>query len=165
MGKVIPILLALIGLGAGAGAGLFLKPEPTEITEKCACAENDGKEVAKEEDSKDEESQDPLSYIKLNNQFIVPVVDETRVKALVVLSISLEVLPEERDAVYQREPKLRDSFLQVLFDHANAGGFDGNFTVGTKMSSLRRALLETAQASLGDRVTSVLVTDIARQDN
>ncbi|MBM7066212.1 flagellar basal body-associated FliL family protein [Actibacterium sp. 188UL27-1] len=165
MGKILPILLAVIGLGAGAGAGFVLKPEPTEMSMECACSDSDHTEEPKAKEPEKAAPDDPRDYIKLNNQFIVPIVSEARVNALVVMSISIEVLPEERDTVYQREPKLRDSFLQVLFDHANAGGFDGNFTVGTKMSSLRRALLETAQATLGDRVTGVLVTDIARQDN
>ncbi|MEL6519686.1 MAG: flagellar basal body-associated FliL family protein [Pseudomonadota bacterium] len=162
MGKILPILLAVLGLGAGAGAGFVLKPPPAEIDEKCVCAETETKED-KEEVS--EEPAEPRDYVKLNNQFVVPIIDTDRVKALVVMSVSLEVDPETRDEVYKREPKLRDNFLQVLFEHANAGGFDGNFTVGTKMSSLRRALLETAQKIMGERVTDILVTDIGRQDN
>ena len=71
-------------------------------------------------------------YVKLNNQFVVPVVEDGRVAAMVVLSLSLEVEAGNTEAVYQREPKLRDAFLQVLFDHANVGGFCGSFTDGVE---------------------------------
>ena len=65
-----------------------------------------------------------MEYVKLSNQFVVPVVKGKTVVSLVVLSLSLEVPEGQKDAVFRREPKLRDSFLQVLFDHANIGGFD-----------------------------------------
>jgi hypothetical protein len=103
--------------------------------------------------------------VKLNNQFIVPVVEQAEVQALVILSISLEVRPGTTEAVYTQEPKLRDAFLQVLFDHANAGGFNGAFTSSTNMDVLRQSLLETAQAVIGKSVRNVLIVDIVRQDS
>ncbi len=60
---------------------------------------------------------------------------------------------------------MRDSFLQVLFDHANAGGFDGAFTEAGAMDQLRGALREVAQRDLGEElVKDVLILEIARQD-
>ncbi len=56
-------------------------------------------------------------------------------------------------------------FLQVLFDHANAGGFNGAFTSSTNMDVLRQSLLETAQAVIGKSVRNVLIVDIVRQDS
>ena len=84
---------------------------------------------------------------------------------MVVLSLSIEVQAGNTEAVYQREPKLRDEFLQVLFDHANAGGFEGSFTDTANMTDLRRALTEASQSVLGDLVLNVLIPDIARQDS
>jgi flagellar FliL protein len=84
---------------------------------------------------------------------------------MVVLSLSLEVAPGHTEDVYSREPKIRDAFLQVLFDHANSGGFRGSFTDGSNLVVLRRALQEKAVAVLGDIVTDVLITEIARQDS
>jgi flagellar FliL protein len=104
-------------------------------------------------------------YVKLNNQFVVPVVQNGRVAALVILSISLEVTAGTSEKVYQVEPKLRDGFLQVMFDHANAGGFMGTFTDGSNMILLREALREVAQSTLGADVSDVLIVDIVRQDN
>ena len=104
-------------------------------------------------------------YVKLNNQFIVPVVQKGTVQSLVILSISLEVALGESEKVFQLEPKLRDSFLQVMFDHANSGGFDGAYTNSNTMEVLRTALFETARGILGKTVSDVLIIDIVRQDN
>lgn len=162
--KILPILLALIGLGGGVGAGLMLRPEADhaagsdEATAKGAeHAEGDAAEEAEPDEGAPE-------YVKMNNQFVVPVVQNGRVAAMVVLSLSLEVAVGNTEAVYQREPKLRDAFLRVLFDHANVGGFSGSFTDGANLVVLRTSLKEAAALVLGPVVTDVLITDIARQD-
>jgi flagellar FliL protein len=152
--KLLPILLALVGLGAGLGAGIFLRPPPADPAE----AEAEAEHAAEEEAA-------PPDYVKLNNQFVVPLLSDGRVMSLVVLSLSLEVAQGHTEDVYSREPKIRDVFLQVLFDHANSGGFRGSFTDGSNLVVLRRALQEKAVAVLGDIVTDVLITEIARQDS
>ena len=130
MRKFFPVLLAILGLGAGAGAGLALRPVPDPAPEEAAVERTEEPEV-------------PPDYVKLNNQFVVPVVEDGRVVSMVILSMSLEVTAGSTEAVFAKEPKLRDAFLQVLFDHANAGGFKGSFTDGSNLVMLRRALLET----------------------
>lgn len=169
MGKLIPIFLAIAGLAAGAGAGYVLRPAP-EPAADCT-QQSDGcpaeAETQPTTEPKNPEAPADMSseFVKLNNQFVVPIVHHEKIDALVVLSLSLEVPDGERETVYNREPKLRDAILQVLFDHANSGGFDGAFTENQKMDILRRALLETAQKEMGDgNVSNVLITDIARQD-
>jgi len=174
MKKLLPILLALIGIGGGIGAGVMLRPPPAEVVEIQPCG--DGSDIAKSAahgddhgaDHGDEGSTGPegelREYVKLNNQFVVPVVTESKVEALVVLSLSVEVGPGQKELVYAREPKLRDSFLQVLFDHANMGGFRGAFTNANNMDVLRNALNEAARKAIGDTISDVLITEIARQD-
>ncbi len=167
MAKILALILALGGLGAGVGAGLMLRPEPEPPAEagEVACDSADKPEAAGEDvQEKVPEGEVGFEYVKLNNQFVVPVVDEEKVKALVVLSLSLEVVAGTRETIYQREPKLRDAFLQVLFDHANAGGFDGAFTNGRNMTLLRDALREVARKTLGATVRDVLIVDVVRQD-
>jgi len=124
------------------GAGLVLRPTQ-DVT---ADAEMDADHVA------------PLDpellpdYVKLNNQFIVPILEGGRVVSMVILSLSLEVKRGTTDDVYAREPKLRDGFLQVMFDHANTGGFRGSFTDAANLVLLRNALLEMAKTTLGRAV-------------
>lgn len=152
--KLLPILLALLGAGGGVGIGFVLRPVP-EITEEGAKAEEHTEEV------------DPASqpeYVKMNNQFVVPVVEDGKVAAMVILSLSLEVKHGTSEAAFSKEPKLRDMFLRVLFDHANAGGFRGSFTDGANLVLLRGALKEAAQSVLDQDVTDVLINEIMRQD-
>jgi len=103
-------------------------------------------------------------FIKLNNQFVIPIVDRDMIRAMVVMSLNVEVTQGAAQQVYAREPKLRDAFLQELFDHANMGGFAGEFTGSNNMDVLRAALTEVAQRVLGDLAHGVLITWIARQD-
>lgn len=150
--KLLPLVLALIGLGAGAGAGLFLRPAP------------DPDPTAEEVAAPVDPALVP-DYVKLSNQFVVPLVEKDRITAMVILTLSLEVTQGTSEQVYAREPKLRDAFLQLLFDHANTGGFRGSFTDAANLVILREGLREIAQKLLGDSVTDVLITDIVRQDS
>ncbi|MEO9684566.1 MAG: flagellar basal body-associated FliL family protein [Tateyamaria sp.] len=159
MTKLFPLILLLIGVGAGVGAGVFLRPEVVPVVEDMDSKMEEaggGEEI---------DEGDPASeYVKMSNQFVVPIVDGDSVKGLVVMSLTLEVIAGQKDAVYTREPKLRDSFLQVMFDHANIGGFDGAFTNASNLAVLRGALLEVSQKVMGKQVTDVLIVEIARQD-
>lgn len=163
LGKILPVLLALVGLGGGVGAGLFLRPIP-DTPDHGAEAGGDAPKAADHAESEDTDEAGTPEYVKMNNQFVVPVVQDGRVAAMVVLSLSLETEAGNTEAIYQREPKLRDAFLQVLFDHANIGGFSGSFTDGANLVVLRTSLKEAAALVLGAVVTDVLITDIARQD-
>lgn len=153
--KLLPLILGLAGLGLGIGGGLFLRPAPPEPTpEDIAAMEKAAEEAAA-----------PPEYVKLNNQFIVPVMEEGRVVSMVILSLNLEVEAGTSQEVYKVEPKLRDAFLQVLFDHANSGGFRGSFTDAANMVLLRKALLETAVGILDEKIHDVLIADLTRQDS
>ncbi|MEP4249630.1 flagellar basal body-associated FliL family protein [Tateyamaria sp.] len=159
MTKLFPLILLLIGVGAGVGAGVFLRPEVVPVVEDMDSKMEEAGGVEEIDEG------DPTSeYVKMSNQFVVPIVDGDSVKGLVVMSLTLEVIAGQKDAVYTREPKLRDSFLQVMFDHANIGGFDGAFTNASNLAVLRGALLEVSQKVMGKQVTDVLIVEIARQD-
>ena len=169
MKKLLPIILAVLGLGIGVGAGVFLSPtpEPVEMAKNCAEGE-DCKEVVKDLDPpKSEVSEynpdEEWDYVKLPKQFVVPVIKRDRVQSLVVLTLSLEVALGQSEVALSRVPKLRDGFLQVLFDHANSGGFDGAFTTGKSMRDLRGELLSVAERFLGENVASVLIEEIVKQ--
>ncbi len=156
--KPIPLLLAIVGLAIGLGAGLFLRPAAQEAEAPVA-------EAQAPSGHGEAEGQAAPEYVKLNNQFVVPVLEDGKVVSMVVLALSLQVTEGGSEQVYAREPKLRDAILQVLFDHANSGGFAGAFTDGSNLVLLRKSLLEVAQRTLGPVVVDVLISDIARQDS
>ena len=157
MAKLLPIILLLIGVGVGGGAGMFVKPDEP-VCEGEACDET-AEHIEEEGDPAEEPS-----YLAMKNQFVVPVIEDELVKSLVVLSISLETGPNDTQYVFSREPKIRDTFLQVLFDHAHVGGFDGAFTESGRLSLLRVALLEAVHTVVGGTVSDILITDIVRQE-
>ena len=160
MKKLFPIVLIVMGAGAGTGAGLILQPLSEKSVED-SVSEQHGAEIAAPA-SGDHALKE---YVKIANQFVVPIVEEKRVTALVVLSLSLEVMQGQTDSVFVLEPKLRDGFLQLLFEHANSGGFEGSFTETERLAVIRRGLLDVARRVLGPGVSDVLITDIMRQDS
>lgn len=168
MKKIVPIILPLIGIIAGGGAGFMFKPAPADQdTHAAADAHQDEHESApeaKNDHHTDDGHGGETGFVKLSNQFVVPDILDGSVVAMVVLSLSLETQGDLQEAIFAKEPKLRDAFLQVMFDHANSGGFRGEFTGNRKMDALRTALHETATMIIGPEITSVLVQDIVRQD-
>jgi len=167
MRKLLPILLALLGLGGGIGAGLAMKSEPDPAIAEHPCGDPEHAEKEEKVAEKEEEEQpSDLEYVKLNNQFVVPVVKDNLVSSLVIMSISIEVVLGSKETVYLREPKLRDAILSVLFDHATLGGFDGAFTSSTKLDTLRATLKRTIEGILTKEIAKdVLITDLVRQDS
>lgn len=161
-----PLILALVGLFCGVAGGYFLRPTeaPPQEAGQDVAADVSHDAPAPAEGHGTEEGNIGPEYVKLSNQFIVPIVEDGRISSVVVLFLSLETTAGAQETVFAREPKLRDSFLQILFDHANSGGFRGTFTEGTSLAPLRRALLESARTILPGIVSDVLITDITRQD-
>lgn len=190
MRMLLPVLLLLVGVGGGVGAGLVLgggdASPPTEDHADGGHDESseDGHEDEHSEDDDhggedhaagdDQETGDPprveqtgqgTEFVRLNNQFVVPIVRNGSVRSLVVMGLTVEVTTGLNSEVFNQEPRLRDSFLRVLFAHANAGGFDGVFTEAAAMAPLREGLREAAQSVLGRAdAFDVLITDITRQD-
>lgn len=168
MRLLIPVILLLLGIGGGVGAAMFLLPSPdnsVEMTDLAAAPCGDPLDgVAPASHAEPATAVATRDYARMNNQFVVPVVSDGRIAAMVVLSISLEVVGGTQDSVFAAEPKLRDAFLQTLFDHANNGGFEGAFTNATNMRNLRAALRVVARDIVGADVIDVLIVDILRQD-
>ncbi len=179
MKKLLPMVIALLELGAGVGAGIALKPAPEEA-HVADCAEPkegavEGEAVAGCEPSEtdplapgephDKKPASELAYVPMDKPFVVPVFKGEKVVAMVVMSLSVETETEAAPSVEAVEPRLRDSFLKVMFRHANSGGFDGSFTSGRKMEDLKSALLGAAREVMSETpVEEVLITEIARQD-
>ncbi|WP_373355322.1 flagellar basal body-associated FliL family protein [Pseudoroseicyclus sp. CXY001] len=164
---LLPLLLALLGTGGGVGAAMFLFPSAAEEEAPGPCgdvpAEGHEPEAALEEAETVADAPTTNEYAKMNNQFVIPVVRNGNADSMMLLSLSIEVPPGQQSVIFAHEPRLRDVFLQVLFDHSNTGGFDGNFTEAATMRNLRDALRAAGRAVLGEVVIDVLVTDIVRQ--
>lgn len=165
MKKILPILMLLLGSAAGVGAGVYLRPAPVEDV---AAPEKEAEEnsvAAEKEEAKDELPIAGKEYVKLSNQFVVPIVEKDRVSSMVVMTLSVEAPEGQGQAVYDLEPKIRDVFLRILFDHAAIGGFRGAFLNNENLDVVRRNLRDGAIKTFGkDLISDVLIFEIARQD-
>lgn len=155
--KLLPIVLPVLGLGAGVGAGLFMPPAKPHPAADCPAPET---EVAAEAAAAPDT---PVEYMKLNNQFVVPLIAGDDVESMVIVTLSLEIAQGGQEEIYSIEPKLRDAFLRVLFDHASMGGFEGNFLSHLGLDTLRLALREMGRKTAGPVLHDVLIVDLVKQ--
>ena len=138
MKRLLPLIIALVGLGAGVGAGIALKPAPEEHAAAAegaaACAEHSETpctaEAAPDDPFEHAAAEEPEiegepAYVPLEKPFVVPIFAGEKVVAMIVLSLSVATDEEGAHAMDAVQPRLRDSFLKVMFRHANSGGFDG----------------------------------------
>jgi len=177
LGKLLPVIFLVVGAGIGIGAGMFLAPPAAEQhmseggdpmgedghVEQAKDAHGSGDHGAKDDGHGEEEAD--VEYVPFKQQFVVPVVKQDRVASMVVLSLSMETELGGTEVIFNKEPKLRDAFLRVMFEHANRGGFTGTFTNPAQLDILRVALREVAQQLAGSVVRDVLIIDIARKDS
>lgn len=154
MSKLLPLVFGLLGLGAGAGVAFV-----SQVGDEAAAPE-----TADKKDQAETTDKNAFEYIRLTNQFVIPIIEDEVVVSMVVLSLSLEVEPGLNQKIYALEPKLRDAFIRVLFDHANMGGFGKRFTDVEMLNLLRSNLRDVAYRELGDVLNDVLIIDLARQD-
>ena len=153
MKKFLPFLLGLVGLLGGAAAGWFLRPLPDPAN---AAAPAVPQHYAPA----------PANTVtmRLPNQFIVPVIEQGRVRSMMVMSLALELVEDHGISLDRHEARLRAVFLQTMFDYANLGGFEGVFTSGEALLTLRRTLREAARQEMGPKVHDVLITELLRQE-
>ncbi len=175
MKLLLPLLIALLGLAGGLSAGHYLRPGaapsggPAQATSPEAPAPTDATSAPRPDSLPGAappryDPDERRDYVAIDRQFLVPLVEDGEVAAMMILSLTLEMESGARDAVFEREPKLRDRFLDVMFRYAQSGTFASVFTAGPAMRDLRGALLEAARGVLGPAVHDVLVTDLLRQD-
>ena len=193
MGKILPILIIVLGIGIGGGVGFFLKPEAaSEVSDEHAddthgeeksndhgAAKDDhgaakDSHGAKPEKKKKEssgghggghgEKSSTTEYLEFRRQFVIPVIRQNGVKSLMVLDLTIELKPGSASNAYSYEPKLRAAFLETLFRLSHTGLFSSELTDPRVRDTLQAELRDTAQTILGDTAVDVLVLGVLRQD-
>ena len=102
----------------------------------------------------------PIEFLPF---FIIPVIEEDALKALISLKIGMEVLPKDKSKLEHYKPKLRDLFLQIMFQHSHAGAFSGNYTESERLIALRRNLIQVVEGNLDIELKDLLIKDVAWQ--
>lgn len=159
LGKLMPVMSLVAGLAGGGTAAVVLAPSAPD-------AESGHSEIAEVSAEKSSESDHGTEseIVKIPNQFVVPVILNDRVRSMVILTVALEVATGDGDRVRSLEPKLRDTFLDELFNLAAVGGFKDEVITRKTLDIVRTTLTERARVTLGSPGVKVLVTDMARQD-
>lgn len=152
MNKLLLGLVVIAGTVAGGAVGFVLKPE-----------EHKDEEVVEAPEPKKEEPK-AFSYVRLDRQFVVPIIVDREVKSLVVLELSLEIGQDATERVFAKEPRVRDALLAQLHRTAQEGGFLERLGTGTFLAELREDLLTSLDPVLGDDVHGVLIGNIVRRD-
>ena len=111
MKKLLPVIIAVLGLVIGLTVGQLTAPgtelpsaeaQATEVAPQTSAQSPEGQssasEAVLEEGPLDTEEESPaggveFEYAKLPQQFVIPVFKNSKVSALVVISLSLEILP------------------------------------------------------------------------
>lgn len=158
--KLLPFISLLLGLAAGGAAAVVLAPAHEE---QGAVAEHEDADAQHTDDVHSDE-QSETEIVKLPNQFVVPVILDNRVRAMVILTVAIEVEAGMGDAVRLLEPKLRDTFLTELFNLAAIDGFKDELITRQTLELVKSALTQRANEVLGTQDLTVLITDMARQD-
>ena len=155
MKKLLPVLLAVIGLGGGAVAGAMLKPAPAPVE---AEVEDHAALKAKEAEAVAEGADEAFAYVALDKPFFAPV-SHGSTNALVRIDLHIELPEDGREAVSRHEPKLRDAFLRTVMDFSERGGF-ARIRAADGFDILRDDLLLSARKVLGPSVRNVLIGEI-----
>lgn len=153
MKKLLPVLLAVIGLGGGAVAGAMLKPAPAPVE-----AEVEDHAALKAKEAEAQSVDEAFAYVPLDKPFFAPV-SHGSTNALVRIDLHIELPEDGREAVSRHEPKLRDAFLRTVMDFSERGGF-ARIRAADGFDILRDDLLLSARKVLGPSVRNVLIGEI-----
>jgi hypothetical protein len=104
------------------------------------------------------------AFIDMERKFVVPLVRGNRVRSLVVVDLRLEVRSAAETRAQELKPKIRDLFLDTLYEMAVAGAFDGDLYSNNVQGEMRARLLEDAMQVLQDDATAILIGELLRQD-
>lgn len=111
-----------------------------------------------------DESSGDFSYFKFSREFVVPIMSDGSVRALVILHIQLEVDSEIASSLFSMEPKLRDNIMATLIEISHDGKLFDNLTDPEAYESIRALVLEGLREVKSEGIENILIVDFARQD-
>lgn len=163
---ILPVLMSISAAGGVFTANLLKGDAPSAApashgdeghgAEKAAKSKGHGGESSAKSDSSD--------FMKFKRQFVVPVMKDQSVEALVLLNLGLDIDESKRDEVFRKEPRFRDIFIRELLQLSNDGYFNEEMTSPNTYEVVRETLLRAAKSVDETSVNDVLILDFSRQD-
>ena len=111
-----------------------------------------------------EETAPAADFMKFKRQFVVPVMKDEAVEALVLLNLGLEFEESKRDEIFRKEPRYRDAFIRELLQLSDKGFFNEEMTSPDTYEVVRETLLRAAKTVDEKGISDVLILDFSRQD-
>ena len=159
---ILPVLVSI-----SAAGGVFAANMLGGGSQPAAAPAAGGEAYGTEASAKDAGSPaktDTSDYMRFKRQFVVPVMQDQAVEALVLLNIGLDIEESKRDEIFRKEPRFRDSFIRELLQLSNDGYFNKEMTSPDTYEVVREALLRSAREVQDKGVNDVLILDFSRQD-
>lgn len=178
MKKLMPILIAVMGLAGGLVGGAMMKPDAMAGDAHAEAGDGDHAKPAKAAKAGHGGAHDDhaggghaegaakadMVYVGLKKPFFAPVLRNGDRHTLVRLDIHLEVPADMEGAIEKHEPKLRDGFLRAVMNFAHEGGF-ARVHGSDGFEILSDDLLLSARDILGDGVKRVLIGEILTRES
>lgn len=105
-----------------------------------------------------------IAFYKFSREFVVPIMANRRVKALVILHLSLEVDEATNDKLFSLDPKLRDNIMTTLIGLSNDGITLDELTSPDSYETIRSMVLMNLQSEISEDIQNVLIMDVGKQD-
>lgn len=181
MKQILLIVIVLVGALAGGAGGSFLKSRPAASSDhapKESSHKSDGhgggesahedKKAKKKSDGHggghDSSGSSDVIYYKFSREFVVPILENDRVKSLVILNINLEAEESVSGKLFSMEPKLRDNIMTTLINLSNDGVTLEEITDVHSYETIRSTILENLNKVVSSGIKNVLILDVAKQD-
>jgi len=182
---LLPSIIAGAGVIAGAFGGNMLKPTAEAGSPVMAGGDEDAsgsgqnddgqaaegdtygkkdKKAKKDSRSSKSGASKDVSYYKFSREFVIPIMRDGQVTALVILHIQLEVDSSIESSLFSMEPKLRDNIMTTLVEISHDGHLFDNLTEPESYESIRALVLEGLKTVKSEGIENILILDMARQD-
>ncbi len=110
-----------------------------------------------------EKTGEQSAYFKFGRQFVAPIVEDGRPKAMLILDVIIELSPGSGDSVYADEPRLRDAVLRALLAQGANGDLAAIFSEPSLLEAARAAVLKEVRGVIGNDAKSILLMDLGYQ--
>lgn len=184
MKQFFPALIAGVCIAAGGAGGYFLKsgsaaPAASAADGHEAPKPSHGEDKGGSHDEKKAEKKDShggdaghgastatteYAYYKFSREFVVPMIQDDRVKSLVIFNLNLEVEPSVSQELFSKEPVVRDNIMSTLIKLSNDGKTFQSLSNVENYETMRSMVLKNLQTEVAAGIHNVLILDMARQD-
>tara|TARA_R100000365_G_C2748660_1_gene81078 strand:+ start:6533 stop:7063 length:531 start_codon:yes stop_codon:yes gene_type:complete len=174
MKQIVPAIVALLCILAGGAGGYLMKSGGTSSVsgaahEDVAKGHGESKKADKGHDQggksqHGEAASGEVTFYKFTREFVVPMIEDDRVKSLVILNLNLEIDTSISQELFSKEPILRDNIMTTLVKLSSGGKTMDSITDVDNYETLRSMILSNLQNEIPEGIHNVLILDMARQD-